>query len=384
MRRPRTFDEIRGHDWLVSYFREHLKAGTLPHFLIIEGAEGLGKTSIADLLALSLVYGDDNSAERTNAYNTVVTNKVSNEYIKKYEMSVEGGKEVAKEVRADMQAAFTGTRNKVIICDECHNLSDAAQDVFLAETEYIDKRVYIIMLTTEIDRLKPSLRSRSVPIHMNTLKQSDMVEVLRAEAIGRQLNIQNMDITLGMIAEWAEGKPRTGLNILNAFTTGSSVSTNSIRELIGYLDIRDVVPLLSALSGSMTFGLTYISEMKVDSSIVNLVVEALRIKSGEGSYKIKLNDVQYVREQLSAVTSQQLVTFLYGLTRHTRLSRVDIINAFISAHSQFSMLSKPNTKEALDIEKAQKAEVVVDTQIAHTAGAPTLEDLLLGADIIGS
>ena len=37
-------------------------------------------------------------------------------------MSVEGGKEVAKEVRADMQAAFTGTRNKVIICDECHNL----------------------------------------------------------------------------------------------------------------------------------------------------------------------------------------------------------------------------------------------------------------------
>lgn len=331
MRRPRTFDEIRGHDWLVSYFKEHLKASTLPHFLIIEGAEGLGKTSIADLLALSLVYGDDNSAERTNAYNTVVTNKVSNEYIRKYEMSVEGGKEVAKEVRADMQAAFTGTRNKVIICDECHNLSDAAQDVFLAETEYIDKRVYIIMLTTEIDRLKPSLRSRSVPIHMNTLKQSDMVEVLRAEAIGRQLNVQNMDITLGMIAEWAEGKPRTGLNILNAFTTGSSVSTNAIRELIGYLDIRDVVPLLSALSGSMTFGLTYISEMKVDSSIVNLVVEALRIKSGEGSYKIKLNDVQYVREQLTNVTAQQLVTFLYGLTRHTRLSRVDIINAFISA-----------------------------------------------------
>ena len=41
MRRPITFDEIRGHDWLVSYFKEHLKAGTLPHFLIIEGAEAL-------------------------------------------------------------------------------------------------------------------------------------------------------------------------------------------------------------------------------------------------------------------------------------------------------------------------------------------------------
>lgn len=382
MQRPMTFDDIVGHDWLVQYFKEHLANGTLPHFLILEGSEGLGKTSLADLIALSLVYGEENSPERKKAYDTVVTKKVSNEYIKKYEMSVEGGKEVAKEVRAEMQSTFTVSRNKVIICDECHNLSDAAQDVFLSETEYIDKKVYIVMLTTELDRLKPSLRSRAVPIHLQTLKQQDMVRVLRNEAHQRRLVIQNEDITLGMIAEWAEGKPRTGLNILNAFANGSAVSANAIRELIGYMDIKDLIPLLASLSGSMTFGLTYISEMKVDASIISLVVETIRVKSGEGSYKIKLDEAKYLREQLVNVTTEQLIQFLYGLTRHTRLTRTDVINAYISAHSRFDTLSESDTSETLKIEQLQKARVEVDMNVSSVTRAPTLDDILLGADVV--
>ena len=382
MRRPKNFEDIVGHDWLVQYFKDHISKKTLPHFLIFEGSEGLGKTSLADIIALNLVYGMQDSAEKERAYETVVSKKVSNDYIKKFEMSVEGGKEVAKEVRAEMQSTFTLDRNKVIICDECHNLSDAAQDVFLSETEYIDNKVYIIMLTTEVDRLKASLRSRAVPIHMNTLKKSDMVRVLRQEVQVRGLHIQNEDITLTMIAEWAEGKPRTGLNILNAFSSGSSVSTNMIRELIGYMDIRDLVPLLASLSGSMTFGLSFISEMKVDMSMISLVTEAIRVKSGEGSYKLKMTDISYVREQLTNVSVNQLVTFLYGLTRHSRLTRVDVINAYISAHSSREDLVKEDTSAMLSVEKAQKAQIVVDNHIVTQAKAPSLADLMLAADIV--
>ncbi|MCM1218452.1 MAG: AAA family ATPase [Lachnospiraceae bacterium] len=382
MVRPKDFNDIVGHDWLVQYFRDHILKGTLPHFLILEGSEGLGKTSFADIIALNLVYGAENSKEKQTAYETVVKHKQSNDYIKKFEMSVEGGKEVAKEVRAEMNATFTLQRKKVIICDECHNLSDAAQDVFLAETEYINDKVYIIMLTTESDRLKPSLKSRAVPIHLNTLKQADMVRVLRNEVAARNLKIQSEDATLTMIAEWSEGKPRTGLNILNAFSAGSTVSSNMIRELIGYMDIRDLIPLLASLSGSMTFGLSYISEMKVDASMISLVTEAIRVKSGEGSYKIKMNDLSYLREQLSNVTVQQLVMFLYGLTRHTRLTRTDVINAYISAHQSWKDLTKSDTTEMFEVEKAQKAQVIVDNTVASVNKAPTLEDLLQGADLI--
>ena len=185
-----------------------------------------------------------------------------------------------------------------------------------------------------------------------------------------------------MIAEWSECKPRTGLNILNAFAKGSSISMNSIRELIGFLEVGDILPLLASLSGSMTFGLSYISEMKIDPSLVGLVVECLKVKSGASSYKLKLNDVTNVREQLANVSVEQLTKFLYGITKHNKLYKSDLINAYISAHSNFNDLVKPNTSDMLEVEKSQKSQIVSDTAIQKNTQAPTLSDLMRESDII--
>ena len=382
MKRPETFDDIKGHSWLVQYLKEHIARGTLHHFLILEGQEGLGKTSLADLIALSIVYGLNKSEARDKAYKEVVVKKGSNNNIKRFQCSVEGGKDAARLIKDEMNTTFTVQGPKVIICDECHGLTEQAQDVFLAETEFIADNVYIIMLTTEVNKLKASLRSRAVPIHLNPLKKSEMVSVLKTEVRERNLTIQNEDIVLGMIADWAECKPRTGLNILTAFGNNSSVSMNAVRELIGYLDVKDVVPLLASLSGSMTFGLSYISEMHVDQSIINIVIECINVKSGNASYKINMKDLPYVRDQLVAVSTDQLVTFLYGITKHSKLTRCDLINAYISAHASRENLVKENTKEMLAVENIQRADVQRSIDNASMAKAPTLDDLLLDSKII--
>lgn len=382
MKRPYTFNDIVGHDWLIQFIKEHIEKGTLHHFLILEGAEGLGKTSLADLIALNLVYGLQDSDAKKKAYDEIAVKNGSNDYIKKYKMSVEGGKEAAKEVIAEMHATFTLDKPKVIICDECHGLSDAAQDVFLADTEFLDDKVYMIMLTTELDKLKASLRSRALPIHFNTLKLSDMVTVLKNEVDAKHLQIQGGDATLSLIAEWAECKPRKGLNLLNAFTPGSPVSMNVLRELIGYMDVRDVVPLLASLSGSMTFGLSYISEMQIDSTLVNVVVECIKVKSGQGSYRLKMNDVTFVRDQLVGVDIDQLVQFLFHLTKHSKLTRQGVINAYLAAHVNMKDISKADTSAMLDIEKGQKFSSITDAPVQSDNRAPSLEDMLRNSDIV--
>ena len=382
MKRPYTFNDIVGHDWLIQFIKEHIEKGTLHHFLILEGAEGLGKTSLADLIALNLVYGLQDSDAKKKAYDEIAVKNGSNDYIKKYKMSVEGGKEAAKEVIAEMHATFTLDKPKVIICDECHGLSDAAQDVFLADTEFLDDKVYMIMLTTELDKLKASLRSRALPIHFNTLKLSDMVTVLKNEVDAKHLQIQGGDATLSLIAEWAECKPRKGLNLLNAFTPGSPVSMNVLRELIGYMDVRDVVPLLASLSGSMTFGLSYISEMQIDPTLVNVVVECIKVKSGQGSYRLKMNDVTFVRDQLVGVDVDQLVQFLFHLTKHSKLTRQGVINAYLAAHVNMKDISKADTSAMLDIEKGQKFSSITDAPVQSDNRAPSLEDMLRNSDIV--
>lgn len=382
MKRPYTFNDIVGHDWLIQFIKEHIEKGTLHHFLILEGAEGLGKTSLADLIALNLVYGLQDSDAKKKAYDEIAVKNGSNDYIKKYKMSVEGGKEAAKEVIAEMHATFTLDKPKVIICDECHGLSDAAQDVFLADTEFLDDKVYMIMLTTELDKLKASLRSRALPIHFNTLKLSDMVTVLKNEVDAKHLQIQGGDATLSLIAEWAECKPRKGLNLLNAFTPGSPVSMNVLRELIGYMDVHDVVPLLASLSGSMTFGLSYISEMQIDSTLVNVVVECIKVKSGQGSYRLKMNDVTFVRDQLVGVDIDQLVQFLFHLTKHSKLTRQGVINAYLAAHVNMKDISKADTSAMLNIEKGQKFSSITDAPVQSDNRAPSLEDMLRNSDIV--
>lgn len=383
MKRPEFFTEIKGHDWLVEYFSSNIKEDTLHHFLILEGGEGLGKTSFADVIALSLVYGLQQSEKRHEAYEQVVVTGESNDFIKRFKCSIDGGKDVARMIKDEMNTAMLLGGKKVIICDECHGLTEQAQDVFLSETEFIDDKVYVIMLTTEINKLKASLQSRAVPIHLNTLKKNDMISVLKDEVTEKGLIIQHEDSILSMIADWAGCKPRTGLNILNAFSNGSTVSANSIRELIGFMDITDVLPLLASLSGSMTFGLSYISEMKVNNSLIDLVIECVCVKNGQASYKLRMTDIGEVKRQLADVTSDQLVTFLHGLTKHTRLTKSNIIHAYISAHSSFGVLTQSDTSYTKSTEDLQRADSVMALEEKPHSKAPTLDDLMLGSSIIG-
>lgn len=382
MNRPKHFSDIIGHDWLVKYFADHVQKGTLHQFLILHGPEGTGKTSLADLIALDLVYGVEDSPEKDAAYNNVIKTKRSNDYIKKFEMSIEGGKEEAKSVIGEMSTVFTKGRRKVIICDESHNFSDAGQDVLLSQSEFIPDGVYLILLTTDITRLKPALQSRALPIQIPALTQSAMVNILKKEAEARQLNIQAADATLSMIAEWANCRPRTGLQILNAFNTGDTVSAEDIRNLIGLTSSEDILPLVASLSGSMTYGLNYISEMVVSENIVSLVAEFIKLKSGEHSYKLKMNEVVKIKSALQDVSLEQLQMFLYGLTKHQTLTRRGIMNAYLRAHVNFRDLGMHDTTSALDVELGQRTSIVPEFTEEHGSNIPTLDELLANSDIV--
>lgn len=375
MSRIHSFEEVVGHNWLITYLKNKLEQNTLPHFLIIDGPEGLGKTTIADLIAINLAYGPNPNPKLLTE---VIDNRRSTDSIKKFVMSVEGGKEAAKNVLAEMHASFSNV--KVIIMDECHAMSAAAQDVFLADTEYLDDNVYIIMLTTEPQALKPTLRSRAVPIHLSPLKLNDTLKILQREVARRNIVIQGGDATLRMIAEWSENKPRTALSILSAFNN-EHVSEDMIREFIGYMDSKDVLQLLQMLSGSLVAGLDYISSMQISDSIVDITNEFLKLKTGFHSYKLTYSDMKDAAQLLNNVSADQIIKFLYGITAHAPLTRTQIINAFICAHKSFEKIKEDPMSEVLIQEVNQRTDNTIQT-LRQNIQAPTIESLLEGGDII--
>lgn len=382
LRRPHSFDDIVGHPKTTNFFVEHIKNGTLPQQILLSGEEGLGKTSFADVIAISLVYGLGDSKEKSEAIRDVIDGNKSNNNIKKYKMSVEGGKDSAKEVLLEFNTDLTTSGIKVIVMDECHNMSEAAQDVFLQDTEYLPKGLYLFMITTETQKLKPTLLSRFFPITLRPLKQSDMLTILRSEVYRRNLNIQGGDSMLIVIAEWAGNKPRAAIKILDGFADGSAVSESTVKELVGYLEVEDVLPLVESLTQSMTYGLMKIQEMVLSDTILDILIEFLKVKDGHMSHRIKMQEMKKVNAALLNVPAENLLKFVYTLSGYPKITRAALIHAYLSSHVSSAMLESYEPKEVLQIEQTQKAQVPVDN-LSESAVLPTsFADLLRSSNIV--
>lgn len=385
LKRPHTFDDIIGHEVFKKYFIERIKRGTLPQFIVLEGPEGLGKTSIAEVIAITVNYGFDDSPQKTKAIQEVIDNRHSIDCIKKFNMAKDSGKDTAKEVLAELSPSMSTTGRKVVICDESHAIVESAQDVFLVETEYIPKNTYLIMCTTDKSKLKATLLSRAVCIPLSALTTSQMVQVLKKEAASRNLTIQGGDTMLRIIAEWADNKPRAALNILNAFGENDVVSTEIVREFIGSMDISEILPLVTSLAGSLTYGLTFISEMKFSDGLINSLVEVLRIKMGQPSYKVSLEQYQDAKRKLENVPEEAIMKLLHSVAGAPKLNRATMVSAYISAHMSYERIFNSG-REVLVEEQTQKLasrSLAPDVKSHEHIKAPTLDDMLANSNPIG-
>ena len=379
-KKPTSFDDIVGHKNLIEFLRDHLSKGTLPQFIIFEGDEGLGKSSFAKLLALELMGRDPQVLKR------VIQENKSTESVLLYNMSINGGKDTAKEVEANLSLGLSGLDRKVIILDEAHDMSEAAQETFLVSTEYLPKGVYLFMCTTDSLNLKATQKSRAFTLHLQHLTQADMVSLLTRYVRDRGLRLQAEASTIQMIAAWADGKPRIALNLIEGFAPGSAVSSATIKEFIDYLSVDDVLPVLSCLSGSMTQGLSVISEMKLNGSLVPILVEILKVKSGMASFKLSLTDVHRIRAQLNGVSVETLTKFIYLVAALPKLSRTGLISAFLQSHTDRSFLSSPPPKtEVLQSEMQQKLSAPTqDIAEASRPCAPSISELLQRGVVLGT
>lgn len=385
LKRPHTFDDIIGHEVFKKYFIERIKRGTLPQFIVLEGPEGLGKTSIAEVIAITVNYGFDDSPQKTKAIQEVIDNRHSIDCIKKFNMAKDSGKDTAKEVLAELSPSMSTTGRKVVICDESHAIVESAQDVFLVETEYIPKNTYLIMCTTDKSKLKATLLSRAVCIPLSALTTSQMVQVLKKEAASRNLTIQGGDTMLRIIAEWADNKPRAALNILNAFGENDVVSTEMVREFIGSMDISEILPLATSLAGSLTYGLTFISEMKFSEGLIDSLVEVLRIKMGQPSYKVSLEQYQDAKRKLENVPEEAIMKLLHSVAGAPKLNRATMVSAYISAHMSYERIFNSG-REVLVEEQTQKLasrSLAPDVKSHEHIKAPTLDDMLANSNPIG-
>jgi DNA polymerase-3 subunit gamma/tau len=217
--RSRKLDEIVGQEHITSTLNNALKADKISHAYLFTGPRGVGKTSIARILAYeinNLEYGD-----QTAALDIIEIDAASNRRI-----------DEIRELRDKVHTAPTAAKYKVYIIDEVHMLTKEAFNALLKTLEEPPKHVVFILATTEVHKLPDTIVSRTQRYTFKPIDEQAALSYL--QSLAKKEDIVIDDEALRLIIEHSRGSFRDSISMLDQISSVSKeITKEQAQRMIG-------------------------------------------------------------------------------------------------------------------------------------------------------
>ena len=236
--RPQTFEDIVSQEHVSNTLKNAIENNRLSHAYLFCGPRGVGKTTMARVLARTIneVDMDVDGEQLNNTLNIIEIDAASNN-------SVEDVRALRERVRIPPQSG----RYKVYIIDEIHMLSKQAFNALLKTLEEPPAHVIFIFATTEPHRILPTILSRCQRFDFRRITVEEIVR--RLELIAQKEDISIDKESLHVIAKKADGALRDALGILDqaiAFC-GTSISYDDLHRALNIVSSERMFELTDAL-----------------------------------------------------------------------------------------------------------------------------------------
>ncbi|NBR28055.1 MAG: DNA polymerase III subunit gamma/tau [Betaproteobacteria bacterium] len=252
--RPRSFAELVGQEHVVRALGNALTQQRLHHAYLFTGTRGVGKTTIARIIAKALNCETGVTAEPCGKCRAC-TDIDAGRYVDLIELDAASNTQVdsMRELLENALYAPTGGRFKVYIIDEVHMLSRSAFNAMLKTLEEPPGHVKFILATTDPQRIPVTVLSRCLQFNLKQIPQpqirGQLSKVLELEKIGFE------DEALALLARAARGSMRDSLSLLDQAIAhgGGKVETASVRAMLGSVEreyLRDILAALQATDGA--------------------------------------------------------------------------------------------------------------------------------------
>ncbi len=257
--RPQRFSEVIGQDHVTRTLKNALEQERLAHGYIFSGHRGIGKTTIARILAMALncrgvdgkgakpvtePCGECASCTEIRAGNSVDVIEI--------DAATNRGIDEIRELREGARYRPARDRYKIYILDEAHQITDAAFNALLKTLEEPPSHIVFMMATTQPEDIPQTIRSRCQHFSFHAVKFEQILAQLR-DLAGRE-NIAADEDALALLAEAGDGSVRDALSILDQAIASSegTLTAETVRQLVGAAPSGTVEQVMRAVSESDT------------------------------------------------------------------------------------------------------------------------------------
>lgn len=236
--RGASFKEVVGQDHIVQTLTQALEAGRVSHAYLFTGPRGVGKTSVARLLARGLNHMVDDASA---SLDIIEIDAASNRSI-----------DAVRELRDKINLAPSVGTYKVYIIDEVHMLTTEAFNALLKTLEEPPAHAVFILATTEAHKVPETIISRTQRFNFKPIAAPAIVEHLTYIAKEEKITVERP--ALELIATAAHGGMRDAISLLDQVAAGgkATVTLDNVRGILGYSNDEAMGALAQAVVGGHT------------------------------------------------------------------------------------------------------------------------------------
>src|SRR6476661_7605355 len=229
--RPQRFSEVIGQEHVTRTLKNAIDQQRIAHGYIFSGHRGIGKTTIARILAMALNCRstDKPTPEPCGVCESCVEVRAGNSVdVIEIDAATNRGIDEIRDLRDPAR-----DRYKIYILDEAHQITDAAFNALLKTLEEPPPHIIFMMATTQAEDIPQTIRSRCQHFSFHAVKFDEIVNQLGA--IAAKENISTDDEALAVLAEAGDGSMRDALSIMDQAIAccGTKLSGALVRGLVG-------------------------------------------------------------------------------------------------------------------------------------------------------
>ncbi len=246
--RPQKFSEVVGQAPIVSTLRNAVKNGSVAHAYLFTGSRGVGKTTLARLLAKAVNCPNVKDGEPCGTCEVCQAIK-NNLFIDLVEIDAAShtGVDNVRELIEHIKFKPTSAKYKVFIIDEVHMLSKAAFNALLKTLEEPPDHAIFVLATTDVHKVPATIVSRTQRFDFSRITTSDIVAQLEKVVKAEKLKVEPQ--VLRLIARQAAGGLRDALSLLNKVAaSGGKVGLPEAETLLGSASLNHSEKLVDLMA----------------------------------------------------------------------------------------------------------------------------------------